>query len=109
MCFSLFLFVATEKLQSPLQVLNCLAVEHGPKIRHVREYFLQVFQKEDEIAKQEMKDVDTLRNDLTNLKEHIENLRSSVIEFRSTICDTCHQPLTLPAVYFMCKHSFHQE
>lgn len=44
--------IAQEKLQSPLQVLNCLAVENGPQLSSVREYFLQVFQKEYESTKQ---------------------------------------------------------
>ena len=46
------LFLAQQKLQSPLQVLNCLAVENGPNLSSVREYFIQVFQKENEAAKQ---------------------------------------------------------
>lgn len=42
---------AQEKLQSPLQVLMCLAVENGPNLSAVRDYFLQVFQKDNESAK----------------------------------------------------------
>lgn len=44
--------IAQEKLQSPLQVLNCLTVENGPNLSSVREYFLQVFQKEHDYTKQ---------------------------------------------------------
>lgn len=44
--------IAQEKLQSPLQVLSCLAVENGPNLSSVREYFTQVFQKEYDSAKQ---------------------------------------------------------
>lgn len=44
--------IAQEKLQSPLQVLNCLAVENGPNLASVRDYFLQVFQKEHDSTKQ---------------------------------------------------------
>lgn len=42
---------AQEKLQSPLQVLMCLAVDNGPNLSSVRDYFLQVFQKDIEAAK----------------------------------------------------------
>lgn len=49
--FFLFVFIAQEKLQSPLQVLMCLAVENGPNLSAVRDYFLQVFQKDNESAK----------------------------------------------------------
>lgn len=47
--------IAQEKLQSPLQVLNCLAVENGPNLSSVREYFLQVFQRENDSTKQVFK------------------------------------------------------
>lgn len=43
------------------------------------------------------------------LKNHIKNLQETTIEFRGTLCDTCHQPLSMPALYFLCQHSYHQE
>lgn len=101
--------IAAEKLQSPLQVLNCLAVEQGPKLSSVRDYFLQLFRKENEHATQEEKYIEIVRNGLKSLRDHIENLRSKCIEFRSTVCDTCHQPLNMPAIYFLCQHSLHQD
>lgn len=42
---------AQEKLQSPIQILMCLAIEGGPNLSAVRDYFLQVFQKDNELAK----------------------------------------------------------
>lgn len=48
---SSFLKLAQEKLQSPLQVLMCLAVDNGPNLSVVRDYFLQVFQKDNESAR----------------------------------------------------------
>lgn len=53
--------------------------------------------------------VEKYRKDSTNLKEHIKKLREDSIEFRSTICDTCYQPLSQPAFYYLCQHSFHQD
>ncbi|KAJ6646297.1 Vacuolar protein sorting-associated protein 11 like [Pseudolycoriella hygida] len=101
--------IAQEKLQSPLQVLNCLAVESGPNLSSVREYFLQVFQKEYDSTKQEEEAVEKYRKDSVVLKNHIKNLQETTIEFRGTICDTCHQPLSMPALYFLCQHSYHQD
>lgn len=101
--------IATEKLQSPLQVLSCLAVESGPSLSSVRDYFLQVFQKENETMKQESELVDKYRNDSVIMKKHIESLQKNSIDFRGTLCSTCNQTLSLPAIYFFCKHSYHQE
>lgn len=135
-CFVLLIRTAQEKLQSPLQVLMCLAIENGPNLSAVREYFLQVFQKDNESAKsvsqflsqilefelmekchfsmfnlnvQEEERVEKYRKDSINLKEHIKQLNERPIEFRGTLCDTCNQPLTMPSLYFLCKHAYHQE
>lgn len=50
MNFLFFIRKAQDKLQSPLQVLMCLAIENGPLLSSVRDYFLQVFQKDNESA-----------------------------------------------------------
>lgn len=39
-------FIAKEKLQSPLQVLDCLSIPEGPTLGTAREYFIEVFQQE---------------------------------------------------------------
>lgn len=46
-----FFRLAQEKLQSPLQILLCLAVENGPNVSAVREYFLQSFQNNNDSVK----------------------------------------------------------
>jgi vacuolar protein sorting-associated protein 11 len=102
-------FAAQEKLQSPLQVLNCLAVENGPKLASVRDYFLQIFQKESEITKQEEKFTEQFRTDSIKFRGLIKNIQENPMEFRGTVCTTCCQPLNLPALHFLCQHSYHQE
>uniref|UniRef100_A0A1B0CT92 Vacuolar protein sorting-associated protein 11 homolog n=2 Tax=Lutzomyia longipalpis TaxID=7200 RepID=A0A1B0CT92_LUTLO len=99
--------IAQEKLQSPLQVLNCLAVGNGPNLASVREYFLQVFQKEEDSFREEDQQVEKYRKDSVALKRHIKSLQEDPIEFRGTICNNCHQPLSIPAIYFLCQHSYH--
>lgn len=58
---------------------------------------------------QEEELVDKYRKDSVNLREHIKTLSERPIEFRGTLCDTCNQPLTMPSLYFLCQHSYHQE
>lgn len=101
--------ITTEKLQSPLQILQCLAVEQGPNISHVKDYYTQSFLKETTSISQEEKDVENLQTDLKSLQDLMRNFQTNPIEFRNTICDACTQPLSLPAVYFLCQHSFHQD
>jgi len=102
--------IAAEKLQSPLQVLNALAsIETGPNLSSVRNYFMQTFQKEGELLSRDEVQAEKYRSETETLKKNINALKNEPIEFRGGLCDACHQPLHLPALYFLCKHSFHQD
>jgi vacuolar protein sorting-associated protein 11 len=102
--------IALEKLQSPLQVLQALtAIENGPNLSTVRHYFMQIFQKENDTMKHDEAQAEKYRLDSEVLKKNINMLNNDPVEFRGSLCDSCHQPLVLPALFFLCKHSFHQE
>lgn len=58
---------------------------------------------------QEKESVEKYHQDSVALKKHIKHLQDEPIEFRGTVCDTCHQTLSMPALYFLCQHSYHQE
>lgn len=102
--------IAMEKLQSPLQVLGALtAIENGPNLSSVRHYFTQIFQKEGDVISHEEVLAEKQRSESELLKKNIQMLKNEPIEFRGSLCDACHQPLILPVLFFLCKHSFHQE
>lgn len=102
--------ISVEKLQSPLQVLNILtSIDNGPNLSTVRSYFMSSFQKEDEIIKKDREEAEKYHSESEELKNNIEAMNSKSIEFRGSLCDACHQPLSLPSLFFLCKHSFHQD
>lgn len=102
--------IATEKLQSPLQVLGVLTtIEKGPNLSSVRNYFTQIFQKEGDIISQDEAQAEKYRSESDTFKKNIQVIKNEPVEFRGSLCDFCKQPLALPTVFFLCKHSFHQE
>ncbi|XP_058823942.1 vacuolar protein sorting-associated protein 11 homolog [Topomyia yanbarensis] len=101
--------IAQEKLQAPLQILNCLVVESGPTLLSVRDYFMQVFQKEQESTRHDEDLTKKYSEKSISIKNHIKHLQEGNVEFRNTVCDTCKQPLSWPALFFLCKHSYHQD
>ncbi|XP_039431655.1 vacuolar protein sorting-associated protein 11 homolog [Culex pipiens pallens] len=101
--------IAQEKLQAPLQILNCLAVESGPTLLPVRDYFMQVFQKEQDATRHDAELTRKYSEESVAIKQHIAHLQHGNVEFRNTVCDTCKQPLSWPALFFLCKHSYHQD
>lgn len=103
--------IATEKLLSPLQVLNALTAinENGPNLSNVRSYFLQIFQKEDEIILKDREEAEKYHKESEEMKSNIKTLNRDPVEFRGSLCDACHQPLSFPGLFFLCKHAFHQD
>lgn len=61
------------------------------------------------MMEQEQETVDKYRKDAEALNSDIDRLQSNPVEFRGTLCDTCNQPLTMPSLYFLCQHAYHQE
>lgn len=102
--------IASEKLQSPLQVLNVLtSIDNGPNLSTVRSYFMQIFQKEDDVIRRDKESAEKYHIDSDELKKNIEMINKEPVEFRSSLCDACHQPLSFPSIFFLCKHSFHMD
>uniref|UniRef100_A0A182QH22 Vacuolar protein sorting-associated protein 11 homolog n=1 Tax=Anopheles farauti TaxID=69004 RepID=A0A182QH22_9DIPT len=101
--------ISQKRLQAPLQVLDCLAVANGPTFLSVKEYFMQVFQKEQDTIRSEEELARTYREQTAAIKRHIKHLQEGNVEFQNTTCDACKQPLSMPALFFLCKHSYHQD
>ena len=53
--------------------------------------------------------IDSLRKSTTEKRAEVEDLRSTARLFQSTTCTSCRRPLELPAVHFLCMHSYHLE
>ncbi|EAA08178.5 AGAP002665-PA [Anopheles gambiae str. PEST] len=101
--------ISQKRLQAPLQVLDCLAVDNGPNFLSVKEYFMQVFQKEQDTIRSEEEQARAYREESVSIKRYIKHLQEGNVEFQNTTCDACKQPLSMPALFFLCKHSYHQD
>lgn len=101
--------IALGKQRSALQVLADLAIDGGPNLVSVRDYFQQVFDKEHQQIRKNEEAAKAYGERVTAQKREIHALTQKAVEFLGTTCLVCRQPLTMPAVYFLCKDSFHQE
>lgn len=52
--------------------------------------------------------ISTLRTDTEKRRGELADLGTKPVVFQATWCSDCSQRLDLPAVHFLCKHSFHQ-
>ncbi|KAK0086649.1 hypothetical protein PV325_013769 [Microctonus aethiopoides] len=101
-------FISTEKLLSPLMVIDALSTSLTCKLGDVKVYLNLLLKSEYEQTKQDEELVNKYRNDTQKLREQISIIKNSTIIFQGSRCSACHHQLELPSVHFMCQHSYHQ-
>lgn len=101
-----------DGLMAPLQVVQTLVGQSSgggvATMGMIKPYLNETITRERKEIEQNRKQIDTFRSDTEKRRAEIENLGSKPAVFQATRCADCGQGLDLPAVHFLCKHSFHQ-
>lgn len=92
----------------PLLVVKILSKNNNVKVAHLRDYLYSKLHRDQEKTKEQNKTIKELQKETTKLNVEIEELRRNAQIFQSTQCTMCSKTLNLPAVHFMCMHSYHQ-
>ncbi|XP_063625804.1 vacuolar protein sorting-associated protein 11 homolog [Cydia splendana] len=100
--------IATEKLLSPILVIDCLANVPSYTLGDVRKYLTDVLKSEDDVITREQELAAKYKGESERMKAQIHTLQHEPVPFQSSKCAACNRPLELPSVHFLCQHSFHQ-
>lgn len=92
----------------PMQILQILAQSKSATLDLVKDYIKNFIQKEQNGVTELTKKIKALQNETKNNIEEIQGLRSGAKIFQHTKCTRCQQALDLPALHFLCNHSYHQ-
>lgn len=98
-----------DGLMAPLQVIQTLVAGGGvATMGMIKPYLHETITRERrEIATNRTR-ITSLRTDTEKRRSELQDLGSKPAVFQATRCSDCGQGLDLPAVHFLCKHSFHQ-
>ena len=96
------------RLLSPLQVVTTLSNCPNATLGVVREYLLKIFVAEENAMKRDREVIDTYKEKSAKIREKLDKLNKAY-EIRATKCSGSNRPLELPAVHFLCGHSFNEE
>lgn len=100
-----------DGLMAPLQVIQTLVGKSGGGVATmgmIKPYLHETISRErKEIATNRTR-IKTLRADTSKRRAELQDLGSKPAVFQATRCADCGQGLDLPAVHFLCKHSFHR-
>ncbi|XP_047535225.1 vacuolar protein sorting-associated protein 11 homolog [Vanessa atalanta] len=101
--------VDSEKLLSPILVIDCLASTPTYTLGDVRKYLMDVLKSEDEVITREQELASKYKSEIEKMKAQIQTIQNEAVIFQSSRCAACNRPLELPTVHFLCQHSFHQD
>lgn len=101
-----------DGLMAPLQVIQTLVGQSSgggvATMGMIKPYLHETITRERKEMASNRHRITTLRTDTEKRRAELADLGSKPAVFQATRCSDCGQGLDLPAVHFLCKHSFHQ-
>jgi len=100
--------IEREKLLPPLLVVQILSQNDKTPLAVVKDYITRRLKEERLSIEEDQKLISELRVETEGMRSEIHKLQTKAKVFSDTSCSVCNQRLDLPAVHFLCGHSFHQ-
>ncbi|KAK4697377.1 hypothetical protein P7C70_g8221, partial [Phenoliferia sp. Uapishka_3] len=102
--------VDEEGIMPPIAVVQILSTNGTASIGLVREYLKRQLGREKQEIDSDRALIDSYRSESAKKKKEILELSDPNVPriFQVTRCSACGGQLDLPAVHFMCRHSYHQ-
>lgn len=97
-----------DGLMAPLQVIQTLSTNGVATMGMIKSYLSTTIERERVEIATNRRTIETFRADTETKKTELQTLNTKPVVFQSTRCKVCNKALELPAVHFLCKHSFHQ-
>lgn len=96
------------RLLPPLLVLKTLSQNASLPLRVVKGYVGRAIEEETKTIEAEAAAVEKYRKDTAQMQDELQSMRQEAQIFQNNRCTLCQAPLDLPAVHFLCMHSYHQ-
>ena len=101
-----------DGLMAPLQVIQTLVGQSSgggvATMGMIKPYLHDTINRERKEIASNRQRINNFRTDTEKRRTELQDLGSKPAVFQATRCSDCGQGLDLPAVHFLCKHSFHQ-
>jgi len=97
-----------KNLLPPLQVIQILSKSKTVTLSVVKDYITRRITAESQMISEDQKQIKKYQEETEKMRTEIQELKTSAKIFQLMKCTACTSPLDLPAVHFLCMHSFHQ-
>ncbi|XP_072981582.1 vacuolar protein-sorting-associated protein 11 homolog [Typha angustifolia] len=100
-------YVERDDILPPIVVLQTLSKNPCLTLSVVKDYIARKLEQESKLIEDDRRSIEKDQEETNVMKKEIEDLKTNAKIFQLSKCTACTFTLDLPAVHFMCMHSFH--
>uniref|UniRef100_A0A2P2J857 Vacuolar protein sorting-associated protein 11 homolog n=1 Tax=Rhizophora mucronata TaxID=61149 RepID=A0A2P2J857_RHIMU len=101
-------YVERDDILPPIIVLQTLSRNPCLTLSVVKDYISRKLEQESKLIEEDRRAIEKYQENTSAMRKEIQDLRTNARIFQLSKCTACTFTLDLPAVHFMCMHSFHQ-
>ncbi|GAB2285198.1 Vacuolar protein sorting-associated protein 11 [Dionaea muscipula] len=101
-------YIERDDILPPIIVLQTLSQNPCLTLSVIKDYIARKLEQESKRIEEDRQAIEKYQEDTSAMRKEIEDLRTNARIFQLSKCTACTFTLDLPAVHFMCMHSFHQ-
>ncbi|MES1917040.1 MAG: hypothetical protein MHM6MM_008802, partial [Cercozoa sp. M6MM] len=94
-------------LLPPLMLVSALSRDARVPLGAAKPVLMRAIRAQEQSIAADTREIASYRADAARMRKQCQQLSSGAVTFQSTKCDQCSTALELPAVHFLCMHSFH--
>ncbi|KMS98344.1 hypothetical protein BVRB_4g093580 [Beta vulgaris subsp. vulgaris] len=100
-------YIERDDILPPIVVLQTLSQNPCLTLSVMKDYIARKLEQESKVIEEDRRAVEKYQEDTSAMRKEIEDLRTNARIFQLSKCTKCTFTLDLPAVHFMCMHSYH--
>ncbi|CAK8569509.1 unnamed protein product [Lathyrus sativus] len=100
-------YIERDDILPPIIVLQTLSKNPCLTLSVIKDYIARKLEQESKMIEEDRQAIDKYQEDTQTMRKEIQDLRTNARIFQLSKCTACTFTLDLPAVHFMCMHSFH--
>ncbi|XP_021632380.1 vacuolar protein-sorting-associated protein 11 homolog isoform X2 [Manihot esculenta] len=101
-------YIERDDILPPIIVLQTLSRNPCLTLSVIKDYIARKLEQESKLIDEDRRAIEKYQDDALAMRKEIQDLRTNARIFQLSKCTACTFTLDLPAVHFMCMHSFHQ-
>ncbi|KAJ8748601.1 hypothetical protein K2173_007591 [Erythroxylum novogranatense] len=101
-------YIERDDILPPIIVLQTLSRNPCLTLSVIKDYISRKLEQESKLIEEDRRAIEKYQENTLAMRKEIQDLRTNARIFQLSKCTACTFTLDLPAVHFMCMHSFHQ-